>query len=135
MIAGSLAIMVNWQCVPEGKFWREVYPRHGIQSLVMAGTHAHDPSRWNDLKVLIPVALALAYAHHEFGPLVNKAARHHFYQASVRRVPLEGTIDCNRVGIAYLEMHDDLTEVVQWLRQLCQTGLSLLEAFEAEAMD
>jgi hypothetical protein len=39
------------------------------------------------------------------------------------------------VGVAYLEVQYDLTQVVQWLHQLCLTGLSLLEAFEAEAMD
>jgi hypothetical protein len=38
------------------------------------------------------------------------------------------------VGIAHLEMHHDLIEVVQWLHQLGLTGLSLLEAFGAEAM-
>jgi hypothetical protein len=93
------------------------------------------PSQWNELKVLVPVAIALAYAYHEIGHLVNVAARHQFYQASVHRGPLEGTIDCSRVGVAYCEMHYDLTQVVQWLHQLCLTGLRLLQAFEAEAMD
>lgn len=66
---------------------------------------------------------------------MNVAARHQFYQASVHPGPLEGTVDCSRVGIAHLEVHHDLMEMVQWLRQLGPTGLSLLEAFGAEAMD